>query len=72
MIWQISYTVGICANPVKIGPVNFHVAVPMQRRTSEEVIVLVLSLISVIGLLPFAVMRFSIGDWPWAWWTPSA
>ncbi len=35
----------------------------MQTRTSEEVIVLVLSLVSVIGLLPFAVMRFSMGDW---------
>ncbi len=35
----------------------------MQTRTSEEVIVLVLSMISVIGLLPFAVMRFSMGDW---------
>jgi len=35
----------------------------MQKRTSEEVIVLVMSLISVIGLLPFAVVRFSTGDW---------
>lgn len=35
----------------------------MQKRTSEEVIVLVLSLVSVIGLLPFAVVRFSTGDW---------
>jgi len=35
----------------------------MQKRTSEEVIVLVLSLISVIGLLPFAFVRFSTGDW---------
>jgi diguanylate cyclase len=35
----------------------------MQKRTSEEVIVLVLSLISVIGLLPFAIVRFSTGDW---------
>ncbi len=34
----------------------------MQTRTSEEVIVLVLSLVSVIGLLPFAVMRFSMGS----------
>lgn len=35
----------------------------MLKRSSEEVIVLVLSLISVIGLLPFAIVRFSTGDW---------
>lgn len=35
----------------------------MQKRTSEEVIVLVLSLISVLGLLPFSIVRFSTGDW---------
>lgn len=35
----------------------------MTKRTSEEVILFVLSAIAVIGLLPFAVVRFNLGAW---------
>ena len=61
--WQLSYRLGILWNLGSIRPVTFHVGGTMHKRTSEEVIVLVLSLTSVIGLLPFAIVRFSTGDW---------
>jgi diguanylate cyclase (GGDEF)-like protein len=34
----------------------------MKNRSNEEIIVLVLCIISMLGLLPFAILRFSRGD----------